>query len=201
VLLMGLTGGIASGKTLVSDAFKKLGVPVIDADVIAREVVEPNSKGLQQLTEHFGVDILTDKNELDRSALRNIIFSDPKHRKTVDQLLHPLIRDRSDQQINAARNQGHLYAIYAVPLLVETAQFDRFDRIIVVDVPEQVQIIRLIERDGGSKEKAQAILSAQATRHERLAIADDIIDNTGSKKATLQRVLSLHDSYIDMASV
>ncbi len=195
MFLIGLTGGIASGKSFVSNAFKDLGVPVIDADEVAREVVEPGSIGLQQLTDHFGTGILTDSNELDRAALRQIIFKDPDHRKTVDALLHPLIRNRSDQLIKAIENQGHIYAIYAIPLLVETGQQDRFDRIIVVDVPEEIQIARLIDRDGGSKQTALDILSAQATRQQRLAVADDIVDNTGSKEATLKQVLLLHNKF------
>ena len=195
MLLIGLTGGIASGKSFVSDAFKNLGVPVIDADVLAREIVEPGSVGLQQLTVHFGTDILTSAHELDRAALRQIIFDDPEQRKTVDALLHPLIRDRSDQRIKATEAQGHIYAIYAVPLLVETEQQDRFDRIIVVDVPEAIQISRLMKRDGSSKQNALAILAAQARREERLAVADDIVDNTGSRDATLKQVLSLHNKY------
>jgi len=195
MLLVGLTGGIASGKSFVSNAFENLGVPVIDADVLAREVVEPGSVGLRQLVAHFGTDILTDANELDRAALRQLIFSNPAHRKTVDALLHPLIRDRSDQQIKATEDQGHGYAIYAVPLLVETRQHDRFDRIIVVDVPEETQISRLMARDGGSKDKALAILAAQAKREDRLSVADDIIDNNGSREDTLKQVLSLHNKF------
>lgn len=195
MLLIGLTGGIASGKSFVSDAFKNLGVPVIDADVLAREVVEPGSVGLQKLTEHFGTGILTSTHELDRAALRQIIFDNPEHRKTVGALLHPLIRDRSDILIRATQTQGHVYAIYAVPLLVETDQQDRFDRIIVVDVPEAIQISRLMKRDGSSKENALAILAAQATREDRLAVADDIVDNTGSKEATLKQILSLHNKF------
>jgi len=192
VLLIGLTGGIASGKSFVSNAFEDLGVPVIDADVVAREVVKPGSVGLQQLTAHFGQNILTADKTLDRAALRQIIFADPDKRKTVDALLHPLIRTLSGQQINEIRDQGHAYAIYAVPLLVETKQQKRFDRIIVVDVPEEIQIARLIERDGSTQEKARAILGAQATRQERIDVADDVIDNTGSKEDTLEQVLVLH---------
>jgi len=199
VLLVGLTGGIASGKSFVANAFEDLGVPVIDADVLARQVVEPGSIGLQQLVRHFGSGILTSNNELDRAALRQIIFDNPEHRETVDTLLHPLIRDRSDQQIKAIRDQGHTYAIYAIPLLVETGQQDRFDRIIVVDVPEEIQISRLLERDGGSKEDALAILAAQASRQDRLAVADNIIDNTGSRKMTLKQVLSIHRDYVEWA--
>jgi len=196
VLLIGLTGGIASGKSFVSDAFKDLGVPIIDADVLAREVVEPGTAGLQQLSENFGPDILTNTNELDRAALRKIIFANPRHRKTVDAILHPLIRERADHQINATKKQGHAYAIYAIPLLVETGQQERFDRIIVVDVPEDVQVERLIKRDSSSTEKAQAILAAQAKRQDRIAVADDIVDNTGSKEDTLKQVQALHNKYV-----
>ncbi|MCL4152353.1 UNVERIFIED_CONTAM: hypothetical protein GTU68_045148, partial [Idotea baltica] len=175
MLLIGLTGGIASGKTLVSDAFKALGVPVIDADIIAREVVAKGSTGLEQLVEQFGPKILNSDKELDRAALRQIIFSNPEHRRTVDGLLHPIIHKRAADKIKEAATHNHHYAIYAVPLLVETDQHDRFDRIIVVDVPTKTQIQRLMQRDGGSEEKAKAILAAQATREERLAVADDVI--------------------------
>ncbi len=201
MFLIGLTGGIASGKTLVSDAFKELGVPVIDADIIAREVVAKGSTGLTQLVEHFGDGILNDKQELDRAQLRQIIFSDPEHRKTVDGLLHPLIRKRSDEKIKQAAQQEHPYAIYAVPLLIETNQQDRFDRILVVDVPTETQVTRLMKRDGGSKEKAEAILNAQATREERLSVADDVIDNNGSIDDTVKRVKELHEQYLNLVKL
>ena len=200
MFLIGLTGGIASGKTLVSDAFAALGVPVVDADLVAREVVGPTSVGLQQLQEHFGPSIINSDNELDRAALRNIIFSNPDHRKTVDALLHPLIRERSNQLINDAEAQGHAYAIYAVPLLVETTQQSRFDRILVVDVPTEYQVSRLMQRDGGTEEKALAILAAQASRDERLAVADDVIDNSGAKEDTLTRVSALHAMYLKLSA-
>ncbi len=201
MFLIGLTGGIASGKTLVSDAFKELGVPVIDADIIAREVVAKGSTGLTQLVEHFGDGILNDKQELDRAQLRQIIFSDPEHRKTVDGLLHPLIRKRSDEKIKQAAQQEHPYAIYAVPLLIETNQQDRFDRILVVDVPTETQVTRLMKRDGGSKEKAESILNAQATREERLSVADDVIDNNGSIDDTVKRVKELHEQYLNLVKL
>jgi len=199
VLLIGLTGGIASGKTLVSDTFKSLGVPVVDADVLARAAVEPESDGLKRLSEHFGETILTKEGELDRAALRSLIFSDPAHRKTVDNILHPIIRALSENRIEHAAQQGHAYAIYAVPLLVETTQQDRFDRILVVDVPVEIQLQRLQKRDGGTKEKAQAILDAQATREQRLAVADDVIDNSGTKEAVRLHVAQLHSRYLALA--
>lgn len=199
MFLVGLTGGIASGKTLVSDFFSALGVAVIDADVLARTAVEPNSNGLTQLTNAFGTNILTSDGELNRTELRNLIFSNPAHRKTVDGILHPIIRSLSEEQIAIAEKHGHTYAIYAVPLLVETNQQARFDRILVVDVPVKTQLERLMNRDGGSKEKAQAIVDAQASREERLAIADDIIENNASIDAVQKRVSELHAFYLKLA--
>lgn len=199
MMLVGLTGGIASGKTLVSDTFSSLGVAIIDADVLARVAVAPDSQGLNELREHFGNDIIQSDGELDRAALRHLIFSNPDHRKTVDHILHPIIRTLSDEQIDIAQQQGHPYAIYAVPLLAESKQQDRFDRILVVDVSEDTQISRLMKRDGTSKEKAQAILDAQASRAQRLAIADDVIDNSGSMEAVRTHVAQLHASYLKLA--
>jgi len=200
MILVGLTGGIASGKTLVSDTFASLGVAVIDADVLARVAVSPDSQGLTELREHFGADIITSDGELDRASLRNLIFSNPEHRKTVDSILHPIIRTLSDKQIKFAEQQSHPYAIYAVPLLVETKQQDRFDRILVVDVPVEIQLTRLMSRDGTTRAKAQSILNAQASRAERLAIADDVIDNSGSMDAVLTHVAQLHKRYLALAN-
>lgn len=198
MILIGLTGGIASGKTLVSDAFADLGVTVIDADVLAREAVSKNSTGLQKLTDHFGTDILATDKQLDRAALRKLIFDTPAHRETVDSILHPIIRQLSDEAITAAEDANNHYAVYAIPLLVETNQHDRFDRIAVVDVPQHMQINRLIARDGGDKMAAENILAAQASREERLTIADDVIDNSGDKADTLKQVFELHEKYMAM---
>lgn len=195
MLLIGLTGGIASGKSLVSHFFSKLGAPVIDADLLSREVVEPNSNGLMALVDYFTTDILTTEGYLDRAALRRIVFSDPEKREFLDKTLHPLIRHLADQRIDAARQLDHPYLVYAVPLLVETAQQDRFDRIAVVDVPELVQLERLQKRDGSGITEAKAILAAQASRTERLAIADDVIDNSATKEETHTRVKELHALY------
>lgn len=201
MLLVGLTGGIASGKTLVSDEFVRLGAALVDADILAREVVTANSdgvsNGLAQLVEHFGTGILTN-NELNRSALRELIFSNPDHRKTVDGILHPLIHQLADSQLAEAAQSQAPYAIYAIPLLVETDQQERFDRIVVVDVPTTLQISRLVERDGGTVEKAIAILESQASREARLAIADDVIDNSGSIDATLEQVARLHNKFLGL---
>jgi len=194
--LMGLTGGIASGKTLVSDRFAHHGVPIIDADLLAREVVAPGSPGLAALAERFGKAVLTRAGELDRAWLRQRIFASDTDRQAVDSILHPLIRERAEAGIDAARQTGHHYAVYAVPLLVETGQTNRFDRIVIVDVPPSLQLERLLARDGSNEAQARSILAAQASREERLAIADDVIDNTGSIADTHRQVDTLHGRYL-----
>lgn len=198
MLVIGLTGGIASGKSLVSDAFAELGAPVIDADLLAREVVQPGSEGLNALISYFTTAILTAKGELDRAALRRIVFANPPDRAFLDKTLHPLIRKLSEQRIAEARQLDHAYMIYAVPLLVETDQQERFDRIVVVDVPEHVQLARLMERDQAVESEARAILDAQTSRQARLAVADDVIDNSGTVDQTKRRVRELHAHYLTM---
>lgn len=198
MLLIGLTGGIASGKTLVSDYFSELGVPVIDADLLAREVVMPGSNGLTALTDYFTASILTSSGELDRAALRQIVFANPSDRKFLDKTLHPLIRALSDTRIEEARNDNHPYLIYAVPLLFETDQQERFNRIVVVDVPRSVQLTRLLERDGSDDSQANAILDAQASREDRLSIATDVIDNTKSIEYTHKQILDLHEKFLSL---
>jgi len=199
MLLIGLTGGIASGKTLVSDFFTALGVPVIDADILAREVVAPGSEGLKKLIDYFSDGILTSNNQLDRKALREIIFKNPSDRKIVDGILHPLIRQRSEEGIARYRDQGAAYIIYAVPLLVETNQVSRFDRVLLVDVPVELQIERIVSRDNTTRDQAQAIISAQASREERIAIATDIISNDKSVDSVREHVMHLHKMYTDIA--
>lgn len=198
MLVIGLTGGIASGKSLVSDAFAELGAPVIDADLLAREVVQPGSEGLNALISYFTTAILTAKGELDRAALRRIVFANPPDRAFLDKTLHPLIRKLSEQRIAKARQLDHAYVIYAVPLLVETNQQERFDRIVVVDVPEHVQLARLMERDQAVESEARAILDAQTSRQARLAVADDVVDNSGTVDQTKRRVRELHAHYLTM---
>ena len=196
MLLIGLTGGIASGKSFVSECFEAHGAPVIDADQLAREVVQPGSDGLARLVSHFGESIVNQNNQLNRKALRDIIFASPQEREFLDDTLHPLIRELSESRIEAARQLAYPYLVYAVPLLVETTQQERFDRIVVVDVPEALQIQRLGVRDGSSTWQAQSILNAQATREERLAVADDVVDNSMAKEDTQARVLELHQHYL-----
>lgn len=199
MLLIGLTGGIASGKTFVSDRFATLGAPVIDADILARQAVQPGSAGLNSLVNEFGHSIVLSDQSLDRRKLRELIFSNPAHRDTVDSILHPIIRQLSDEAIAKEAQTGAAYVIYAVPLLVETQQQERFDRIAVVDVPAETQIARLVQRDNTSVDKARAILDAQASREQRLAIADDVIDNNGSIDDTVAQVDRLHELYTLLA--
>lgn len=198
-VLIGLTGGIASGKSLVTARFADLGAAIVDADAVAREVVEPGSEGLTGLARRFGDEILTPAGTLDRSALRTLAFADPDARRDLDALLHPLIRVRSDELVAAAFASEASYVVYAVPLLVETDQARRFDRVLVVDVPAEVQLARLLARDGRDEAEARRILAAQATREARLAAADDVIVNDGTVGATLAEVDRLHARYLDEA--
>ena len=199
MLLIGLTGGIASGKTLVSNFFAELGAPVIDADLLAREVVMPGSKGLKALTEHFTTTILTPNGELDRAALRRIVFANPADREFLDKTLHPLIRELSEARIEEARKAENAYLIYAVPLLFETDQQARFDRIITVDAPRSTQLQRLLERDGSDEKQANAILDSQATRQQRLSIASDIIENSTTLVHAQAQVQKLHEKFISLS--
>lgn len=191
-----LTGGIASGKTTVSDAFAKLGVPVLDADVIAREVVEPGSETLRAIAEHFGEDMITATGQLDRARLRRIIFADAGQRERLEGLTHPAILQRLSEQLATITAP---YCLLVVPLLVGSPAAAWADRILVVDVPEAVQLERLMDRDGLDRTTAKATVDAQASRSERLAIADDVIDNAGPPAALQTAVLALHERYRQLA--
>jgi dephospho-CoA kinase len=196
-LRIGLTGGIASGKSTVTQRFNELGVPVIDADVASRSVVEPGTPGLVQVVQRFGPGILDADGHLDRRALRNQIFNDSSLRQALDAILHPLIRAEMERE--AAEAQGP-YVVMAIPLLVEggTAH-NRVDRVLVVDVDEALQIQRLQARDGSSAEQARAILASQASRAARLGQADDVLLNTGSVAELRQAVDRLHEQYLQLA--
>jgi dephospho-CoA kinase len=196
-LLIGLTGGIASGKSTVAQRFMDLGVPVIDADAAAREVVAPGKPGLQQVIDRFGSRVVAENGELDRRALREIVFSDPDARRDLEAILHPLIR--TDMDRNAAAAVGP-YIVMAIPLLIEGGSRDRVDRILVVDVDEAVQLQRVMARDHCSSEQAQAILASQAPRSARLAAADDVLPNGGTVTELRQAVDALHQQYLRLAA-
>jgi dephospho-CoA kinase len=196
-LRIGLTGGIASGKSTVTQRFAELGVPVIDADVASRHVVEPGEPGLEQVVQRFGPGILDTNGSLDRRALRALIFSDPASRHALDAILHPLIRAEMEDQAATARGP---YLVLAIPLLVEGGRArNRVDRVLVVDVDETTQLKRVQTRDGGTADQARAILASQASRETRLAAADDVLWNSGSVADLRQSVDRLHEQYLQLA--
>lgn len=201
MLRIALTGGIASGKTSVSDEFTKLGISVIDADVVAREVVSFGSKSLQQLVSIFGDSILLSNKRLDRAVLREIIFTNENKREMVEAILHPAIRFRSNELILECEQNNEPYCIHAMPLLLETGQSGNYDRIVVVDLPVTTQLERLNLRDNSSDKSSMAIINSQASREERLAIADDVILNTGTLAELQSKVLELHKQYIRLAEL
>ena len=193
---VGLTGGIASGKTAVANSFATHGVPVIDTDVIAREVVEPGQPALAAVVDTFGTGVLAADGRLDRPRLRERIFGDAEARRRLEAILHPAIRAEMERQSRAA---GGSYQVLVIPLLVEGGRRDHIDRVLVVDVPEATQIERLVRRDGVSRDQADAALRAQASRDARLAFADDVIENTGDVAALETRVAKLHGNYLRRA--
>ena len=192
-----LTGGIASGKTTVAHLFADLGVPVIDTDVIAHEVVEPGQPALAKVIEAFGRDVLDTDGRLDRRRMRERIFADPDARLRLEAILHPAIRAEMQRQSRAA---GGGYQVLVIPLFTEGKRRDQVDRVLLVDVPEELQVERLMRRDGVSREQAEASLKAQATRAERLAMADDIVRNTGRLDDLREAVASLHEKYRALAT-
>jgi dephospho-CoA kinase len=195
-LRIGLTGGIASGKSTVAQQFAELGVPVIDADAAARAVVAPGTPGLAAVLNRFGSSVVAANGELDRRALRELIFREPGSRRDLEAILHPLIR--ADMEQNAERAVGP-YVVMAIPLLVESGSSARVDRILVVDVDETVQLQRVMARDGGTEEEARAILASQASRTARLAAADDVLLNTGTIPDLRRAVDELHERYLRVA--
>ena len=196
-LRIGLTGGIASGKSTAAQRFSELGVPVIDADVAARAVVAPGTEGLSQVVARFGPGVLAGNGELNRSALRELIFANPDMRRDLEKILHPLIRADMDRRARAAVGP---YLLMAIPLLVESGSRDRVDRILVVDLDEAVQLQRVMARDGSTLDQARAILASQSSRSARLAAADDVLLNTGTVRDLRQAVDGLHEGYMRLAA-
>ncbi|AKA15795.1 dephospho-CoA kinase [Aeromonas hydrophila] len=196
--VVAITGGIGSGKTTVANQFAELGIEVVDADVIARKVVEPGTPALAAIAAHFGSAVITPDGQLDRRRLREQVFTDPQAKGWLNALLHPLIRTEMQRQCAAARSP---YCLLVVPLLVENRLTALANRVLVIDVDEATQIERTCRRDGVSHEQAQAILAAQASRAERLAAADDVLDNqNGTPEAIKSRILALHETYLAFAS-
>jgi dephospho-CoA kinase len=193
-----LTGGIASGKSTVAGLFAARGVPVIDTDLIARQVVEPGEPALAAVIEAFGSGVLGPDGRLDRPRMRERVFADPAARRRLEDILHPAIRAEMERQARAA---GGPYQLLVIPLLVEAGRRDHVDRVLVVDVPEATQIERLMRRDGVPRSQAEAALRAQAARDARFALADDVIENTDDLVALEAQVEALHRDYLRRAGV
>jgi dephospho-CoA kinase len=177
MLRIGLTGGIASGKSMVADELARLGAVVIDADVLAREVVEPGTPGLAAVVERFGDGVLSE-GRLDRARLGQIVFADPQARQDLERIIHPAVRRRAAELESEARPDA--VVVHVIPLLVETGQSQKFDLCVVVDVDRETQLARLAQRDGFDADQANARIAAQASREARLAVADIVLDNRGS---------------------
>ncbi|MFL6602980.1 MAG: dephospho-CoA kinase [Steroidobacteraceae bacterium] len=193
---VGLTGGIASGKSTAAKFFGALGVPIIDTDQLARDVVEPGQPPLERLVERFGPSILTEDGHLDRPALRNIVFSDPKARADLEALIHQAIGAATEAPSAEA---GGNYQVLVIPLLVEKSLGSQLDRVVVVDCDEELQIRRLQARDGSTLEQGRAILNAQTSRAARLKAAHDVIKNDGDMSAVRDQVEKLHARYLELA--
>lgn len=193
---VGLTGGIASGKSTIARHFASLGVDVIDADAIARQVVEPGEAGLAAIVDEFSESVLDADGRLDRQQLRDAVFGDDEKRRTLEGILHPLIGDRMLVAAHAATSP---YQIWEVPLLLETGFDQLVNRVLVIDVPVELQRKRLSERDKETPEQIQRILDAQISRDERLRAADDIIDNSGTEAESRAQVQKLHAQYLKLA--
>lgn len=195
-LVIGLTGGIGSGKTTVADQFnQQFDIEIIDADIAAREVVEPGTQGLQAIVDKFGEQILNDNSTLDRKKLRDVIFSDDKAKTWLNELLHPMIRRRMLNQIEQVHSP---YCLLVIPLMVENGLQRLADRVLVVDVSELTQINRTMTRDQVSYQQVESILKSQASRAERLAIADDVVNNDGIEPLA-EQIERLHHQYLAMA--
>ena len=194
--MIGLTGGIGSGKSAAASLFGKLGAPVIDADVIARQLVAADEPALAEIARTFGADVLTGAGELDRAALRRIVFADSTERSRLEAILHPRIREQIQNEINKVRAP---YCIVVIPLLLETGQSDLVDRILVIDVPLATQISRVASRDRLPREEILAVIEAQVSPGTRLAAADDVIENSGGLDKLATRVNQLHEKYLEIA--
>ena len=195
MFIIGLTGGIGSGKSAVSDKFKSLGINVVDADVAARTVVEPGQPALAEIERHFGSNILNQEGVLDRAQLREIMASDSEERVWLESVLHPKIGEQIAKELAESTSP---YTIYVAPLLLETNSQKMCSRVLVVDVPKEIQIQRTAERDKVSEIQIEKIVAVQMEREERLEKADDVLVNTGTIKELEQQVMKLHQKYLEM---
>lgn len=196
-LWIALTGGIASGKSAVANEFSRLGVPVVDLDVLARQVVAPGQPALTAIIEHFGTAVLNADGSLNRARLRELIFSDPAKKQALENILHPAIRGA---QLALAAQLGGPYQIHVVPLLIETQSQDRYDRILVVNCDRATQLKRLLQRDGIQPQLAEQILDAQVSSAERLKHAHDVLENDGLPNEIPAKVAALNRQYLELAA-
>jgi dephospho-CoA kinase len=200
VYRVGLTGGIGSGKSTVADRFVARGAVLVDTDAIAHALTAPGGAAIPAVRERFGDRMITADGRLDRAAMRELAFADPQARRALEAILHPMIRAESQRQVRAAADAGADYVILAIPLLVESGDWHgRVERIAVVDCPRETQIARVMARSSLSREEVEAILRVQASREERLAVADDVIDNAGEVAALDPQVDALHREYVARA--
>ena len=198
MLIVALTGGIGSGKSTVADAFARHGVPIIDTDVIARELVSPGQPALAEIVDHFGDEVITPDGQLDRTRLRERIFANPAQRQALEQILHPRIREEVRRQIETLQSP---YCLVVIPLYTETGDYPCVDRVLVVDTDDETRIRRTMARDRLSREQVQQILASQSSREERLALADDVVDNSNEADQLVEQVDKLHQKYLALASI
>ncbi|MFD1090717.1 dephospho-CoA kinase [Providencia vermicola] len=196
--IVALTGGIGSGKTTIANNFAKFGVPIVDADVIARQVVEPNTPAFDAIRSHFGKEIISLDGTLNRALLRDIIFSNTNEKKWLNARLHPLIQQETQKQLH---QDNYPYVLWVVPLLIENNISHLADRVLVVDVTPEEQIQRTIKRDNISLEQVKNILNAQVSREKRLSYADDIITNHTKDTSIQDKVANLHNKYLTLAKI
>ena len=195
MLIIGLTGGIGSGKSVASDKFKSLGITIVDADVASRTVVEPGKPALKEIEDHFGSGIITAEGKLDRNNLREIIATDPEERKWLESVLHPKIGEQITKEISESTS---VYTLFVAPLLLETNSQEMCSRVVVVDVPKDVQIQRTAKRDKVSSNQVEQMVAAQMKREKRLEKADDVLLNSGTIEDLEKQVEELHKKYIQM---
>ncbi|HLQ86574.1 MAG TPA: dephospho-CoA kinase [Salinisphaeraceae bacterium] len=193
---VGLTGGIASGKSAVARAFERFGIAIVDADKVARAVVEPGQPALAEIAQAFGTELLDDDGHLHRRRLRQIVFDDPEARRRLESITHPRIRAELARRRDACTSD---YCILVVPLLVKSGMADLVDRILVIDAPERVQLERLVARDDIDEDLAHKMIAAQDSRGDRLAAADDVLVNTGPQKDIADLAAALHAGYARLA--
>ena len=194
-LIIGLTGGIGSGKSAAATAFAKLGITIIDADIAARRVVEPGQPALNEIIQHFGIDVLLEDKTLDRQKLRTLVFSNNENRLWLNKLLHPLIRLWMEEQVSVAKSS---YVIQVIPLLFESKLESQVDRVLVIDVPIETQVNRVIKRDNSNQNEIEKIIQQQTSRQHRLDKTDDIILNDSTLAELEQDVLKMHNKYLKL---